>query len=277
MFTKFKKIATLISISLAIMLFGNSTLVFANAKSPNSLQLMSAQGMAIIIDNQECNVKIIFEDTHTRIVKSKDKVETTLVILDKKSNQSEMRIIANTEKQSQVSDQDMVKFCKTTQLKSKKVAFQTYKFNLNNKNTTNKDMQIQLSNQSINLNFSNFFYGYFGQYSLSNSKSKNIRITGTDVQKDNVLYTEVNNFRQELSSLKKIESDSRFEAAGVVIGVLLAIPDITISKIAAVLVTVGVAITSANLVYNYIAGYNSANGYYNDVISRCDSIGVRYW
>ncbi len=92
-----------------------------------------------------------------------------------------------------------------------------------------------------------------------------------------VLYTEVNNFRQQLNALKGIESDSRFEAAGTVIATLLAIPDITVSKIAAVLVAAGVVITSANLIYNYVVGTHDADGYYADVLSRCKSIGVRYW
>lgn len=273
MYKKFRSLFSSLALTLSLLICSNSTLAFANTTSLNNAAYSNATAT-----NSNYTVSVIYEDASTRIAKSVDSKEITLVSFNKTTQNSKMIVLPLNNSTKTAKKQDFINLfmSENSSLSTSTTQKIELKNSINRNAVSNVSVQ-SLSNQSVSLAFSSLSYGYFGQYSLSNTKGTNIRIAGTDVQKDGVLYTEVNNFRQQLNALKGIESDARFEAAGAVIGVLLAIPDITVSKIAAILVAAGVLVTSANLIYNYVIGTHDADGYYADIISRCNSIGVRYW
>lgn len=77
--------------------------------------------------------------------------------------------------------------------------------------------------------------------------------------------------KNDIIDLQAKEAAGGFEAAGTVIAGLLAIPDIPISKVA-----IGVAISSASIIYGYIVVCNGAESTYKVIKSRLDTLSIKH-
>ncbi len=183
MHKNFKKLISTFALTMSFLLCSNTTLAFASANSlsigNNSKENTARAGYT---------VNILHEDAKTRIAKSVDAKEVTLVSFDKITQQSKMIILPLNADTKKGSNQDFINLFKTSSSSLSDEVSQKFELKSNPEYNTNKNISIQsLSNQSVNLFFSDLSYAYFGQYSLTNTKNSNVRIAGSDVQKDGCL------------------------------------------------------------------------------------------
>jgi len=273
-----KKLRVVISLALVFLMCFGSVGSFASAKKEFN----------ITIDGQECNIRIIYEDIATKIVRSQDGTEISVAAYDKITEKCKLISFPINKDTIKISDKQLIKeVLKSKEDKKKNVSvdesyradfateYQSYDLD----NSVASKTPVITSYQSsayITLNYSKLMYAYYGAHTLINKGGDNIRIAGSVAEGDHILYTEIDNFEDTMYGLKSLETETIFETAGLIISGLLAIPDITVSKIAAALVAAGVVVFGVKTLWSYWSGCNRAESYYNDVTSRLDNLGVSY-